>query len=201
MKKITKARAETKLKELEDKIQLGVMSVGIALLEIQNEQLYKLKHETFESYCQHVWGFSRQRAYQLIEGAQVQVNCQPVVDKVPTKERHLREISKIPDKKQAQVVAGVLEKCEAENRAPTTADYRKAVLPFVDQKEPKDKPDPPKSTQVDWKKQRSKAVATANALQRAIDDLHAIRGSGQPRRHANAIEKTQQVLVLLEGWT
>lgn len=63
----------------------------------------------------------------------------------------------------------------------------------------------PRSTQVnpepDWKEHRKAAVNYANYLQRAIDDLNDVRGSGQKRRHTDAITKTQEVIKLLEGWT
>ncbi|MHB1950152.1 MAG: hypothetical protein ACYCQK_01605 [Acidiferrobacteraceae bacterium] len=47
------------------------MDVGTSLMAIRDERLYPAEHETFEVYCQKRWGFSRRRAYQLIEGATV----------------------------------------------------------------------------------------------------------------------------------
>ena len=52
----------------------------------------------------------------------------------------------------------------------------------------------------DWKKQRAKCLARANELQRDIDDLMAVRSSGNPRRHKSAIKATQEAIKLLEAW-
>ena len=52
----------------------------------------------------------------------------------------------------------------------------------------------------DWKKQRAKCLARANELQRDIDDLMAVRSSGNPRRHKSAIKATQDAIKLLEAW-
>ena len=45
--------------------------VGNALAEIRDSALYRLTYKTFEAYCRDRWGFSRIRAYQLIEASEV----------------------------------------------------------------------------------------------------------------------------------
>jgi preprotein translocase subunit SecD len=52
----------------------------------------------------------------------------------------------------------------------------------------------------DWKHKRDVAKKTAEALLRAIDDLAAVRKSGNPRRYEDCIEKTKTVLVELGEW-
>ena len=47
------------------------VDVGTALLRIRDERLYREKGATFEAYCRSEWGFSHQRASQLIEAAAV----------------------------------------------------------------------------------------------------------------------------------
>lgn len=119
------------LESIERKIEGGIGAVGQGLLEIQEKQLYKLTHETFEDYCKVRWGFSRPRAYQLIEAEKVKQRLSTIVDTPPSKESHLREIAKAPERKQAKIVAEVLEKCEEEKREPTAKDFKLAVKPFV----------------------------------------------------------------------
>ncbi len=62
------------LEQHEEIIEAGVKSfidVGRSLLAIRDGELYKKDHDTFESYCSKRWGFSRPRAYQLIESSVV----------------------------------------------------------------------------------------------------------------------------------
>jgi ParB-like chromosome segregation protein Spo0J len=56
----------------------------------------------------------------------------------------------------------------------------------------------PKET--DWKHKRDVAKKTAEALLRAVDDLAAVRKSGNPRRYQACIEYTKTVLVELGEW-
>ena len=131
--------AKQTLITLEAEIESGIRSVGRSLLTIQEQRLYKEAYSDFETYCQERWNFSRQRAYQLIEAEKVKARLSTLVDKIPSNERQLREIAKVPEKEQASFVADVLEKCEAEEREPTAKDFKQAAKPFL----------PPKSTQVD----------------------------------------------------
>ena len=62
------------LAELEKVVEGGMrgfVQVGTALLRIRDERLYREVSDNFEGYCQIRWGFSRHRAYQLIEAANV----------------------------------------------------------------------------------------------------------------------------------
>jgi len=124
MNKITKTAA---LNKIESRIENGIGAVGKGLLEINEKQLFKLTHETFNKYCQDRWGFRKSRAYQLIEAEKTKVRLSTIVEKVPAKESHLREIAKAPETEQAEIVAEVQEQCQAENREPTAKDYKQAV--------------------------------------------------------------------------
>ncbi|UQN08621.1 hypothetical protein [Deinococcus sp. QL22] len=48
----------------------GFVSVGEALLSIRDARLYREAHKTFGDYCERVWGWSRQRAQQLIDAVE-----------------------------------------------------------------------------------------------------------------------------------
>ena len=45
--------------------------VGTALMVVRNDRLYREEYGTFEDYCQQKWGWTRQRANQLIASADV----------------------------------------------------------------------------------------------------------------------------------
>ena len=47
------------------------VEVGIALANIRDGRLYRDTHGTFEDYCRERWGFSRVRAHQMIDAAEV----------------------------------------------------------------------------------------------------------------------------------
>jgi hypothetical protein len=57
------------------------VTVGIHLMTIRDNDLYKKTHETFEEYVKERWNFSRARAYQFISGAKVVDNLSSAVDK------------------------------------------------------------------------------------------------------------------------
>ncbi|MFN8160610.1 MAG: hypothetical protein U0R52_06150 [Solirubrobacterales bacterium] len=117
-----------RLGELERVIDRGLrtfVEVGNALREIRDERLYHGSHTTFEDYCRERWGFSRQRAHQHIEAAEVAGVLSTTVDKpAPETERQARELA--PLKRDTER----LEKAWAEatkDGEPTAEKVREAV--------------------------------------------------------------------------
>lgn len=85
---------KSRLQALESVIERGkqtFIEVGKALLEIRDSRLYLENHTTFEDYCRARWGWSRPRAYQLIEAAAMST----VVD--IQNERQARELAPLRD--------------------------------------------------------------------------------------------------------
>ena len=61
-------------RQCETVIRKGVktfVQVGVALKEIQDQQLYREKHSTFDEYCKQRWEMSRSYAYRLIDSAKI----------------------------------------------------------------------------------------------------------------------------------
>lgn len=59
---------------LERRIAAGLQTfrdVGVALLEIRDQRLYRETHSSFEAYCSERWALTRPRAYQLMDSARV----------------------------------------------------------------------------------------------------------------------------------
>jgi protein gp37 len=101
--------ASPNLDQLEAIIERGLstfIEVGTALLEIRNGRLYRATHATFEEYCEKRWHFSRPRAYQLMDAAQVVSNLSTNVDK-PRTEAQARELVRFPPEVQRSVAAKV----------------------------------------------------------------------------------------------
>lgn len=71
------------------------VSVGMAFADIRTRRLYRETHKTFDSYCADTWGFSRQRAAQLINAGRV---MQMITgDDAPANEAQARGLTALPD--------------------------------------------------------------------------------------------------------
>lgn len=95
--------------EIIERGRIAFQAVGNALMTIRDQRLYRLDYDDFDSYCQQRWGFTRQRAHQLIEGATVAGNLSTGVDTpLPQNEAQTRELTTLnPDEQRIvwQVVA------------------------------------------------------------------------------------------------
>jgi hypothetical protein len=99
-----------RLRTLEKEIRSGMEEfyyTGVKLKEIRDDELYKEDgFETWEAYCRERWEWSRDRVGQLIAASEYR-------EKIPTptngrhswNERSIRELTRIPDKRQAAKVA------------------------------------------------------------------------------------------------
>lgn len=82
--------------ELEAVIERGIktfVEVGLALLRIRDERLYRQKgYADFDSYCRRRWGWTYQRAHQMMQGARVAELTSTTVDSAPANEAQAREL-------------------------------------------------------------------------------------------------------------
>lgn len=118
------------------------VEVAFALRQIQEFRLYRKDYDTFEAYCQIRWGWSRQRAAQIINSASV---VQQLPENLSTRvdtEKAARELGKIqPEKREAVIsdIAGRGERVTAPAIAraakvidiPTPAPEPKPELPLI----------------------------------------------------------------------
>lgn len=116
-----------------EKGKKAFLDVGNALSEIREGRLYRNAFKTFEAYCDEVHGFSKPRAYQFIEAAEVAVCLSTIVDEseVPKKESQLREVAKAPKEKRVDVVQKANERAWSEDREPTAKDFKEAVEELI----------------------------------------------------------------------
>ena len=106
------------LKERETIIKDGeqvFIRVGTALAEIRDLKLYREKYGTFQEYVEQRLGWTRQRAYQVMEAAQAVKALPPKMSTMVDTERAAREVVKIEPEHRAEVVA------EAAKDGPVTA--------------------------------------------------------------------------------
>jgi hypothetical protein len=96
------------LDELERIVNKGLgtfIEVGLALVEIRDRRLYReAGYTAFERYCRERWGWSRQHAYRLIDGAQVAALVSPIGD-TPANESQARELAPLAHFDQERAVA------------------------------------------------------------------------------------------------
>jgi len=111
------------LKALEKRIETNIKKAwyenGLALYEIQQDELYKKKYDTFEDYIKERWGFDRSRGYQLINAAtlyqvlednSVDKNAEFVDTILPKNEGQIRALLSLETKaEQVHVWAKVIE--------------------------------------------------------------------------------------------
>ncbi len=110
------------------------LSVGSKLLELNQLEVYKNTHKTFEIFVREQFSLEKRQAYRLMEAASVAQNLCPIGHKtdtpdleIPKLESQLREVAKAPPEKQAEVVKKAVEKAAEENRKPVAKDFAEAV--------------------------------------------------------------------------
>lgn len=121
--------ATASLADLEAKIERGLatfVDVGTALLEIRDRALYTKEYGDFESYLVTRWGFRRAHAYRLMEAAGIVRELSPMGDTpLPTNERQVRELARIPDPVER---AEVWERVVTEHGERVTAQHIREVV-------------------------------------------------------------------------
>lgn len=93
------------LREYETVIERGLstfMDVGEALLAIRDKRLYRNTHSTFEDYCQHRWGFTRQHGNRLISAFETAKRLEPI-GSIPASESHIRPLTQLDPDEQDEV--------------------------------------------------------------------------------------------------
>lgn len=104
------------------------MKVGMALARIRDARLYRATHDTFADYVDQRWGFTRIRAYQLIEAGVVAASMSTMVDTPEIEnERQARALAPIVKESGPEAGAEVLREV-AESDEKVTAKAIKAKV-------------------------------------------------------------------------
>jgi hypothetical protein len=104
------------------------MRVGAALTQVRDKRLYREEYGTFEEFCQAEYGWTRQRAAQLIGASEVVESLSTTVDTLPTNEAQARELAPVPAEKRAEVWEKAVESAP-KGKKPTAKDVRRAAAP------------------------------------------------------------------------
>lgn len=120
--------------KLEKTIKSGVshfVKVGMALAEIRESKLYRDRFKTFEAYCQNKWKFTRMRAHQLIEAADVSNSLPKNVKNNFTNIAQLNALGKAPKEQREELAQQVIENTRARQKRMTSTDVEAVVMPHV----------------------------------------------------------------------
>jgi hypothetical protein len=125
MTQVVDPHSREKLSACEAIIDRGLRTfaeVGMALLAIRDERLYRGTHATFEAYCQQRWNMNRNYANRTIAGAAVAEILVPIGTKIET-ESHARELSDLIDEPEEmqRIWQETLDRTEGQ---PTARDIR-----------------------------------------------------------------------------
>lgn len=179
---------------LKAEIKAGLMGVARALLEVRDGKLYEEEYSSFAVFVELECGFTRTRAYQLIETAKGEQKLLEAPSKVgasdeqaPSKvgAKALEAVAKIPD----EHVAAVMDKATEGGTKPATAKEVKRVAAEI-VPEPQNAPKEPSKRERDTealRKLKSAAKQHNAAMMRAVDDMHAIRHNPGAQREINVL--------------
>lgn len=146
------------------------VEVGKALFEIRNNKLYRYAFSTFESYCKDRWQLKRQRAYELMDAAEVVTTLSEISDKailidVPSKESHAAALGKIPQELRSEVWAKVV----AQNKKDGIAVTAKVIQAVFTQIQGISLVDSSENQRAIWVKKMREKVKKATLAQISIE--------------------------------
>lgn len=84
--------------------QAAFLRVADNLIEVRDRQLYGIVSESFEDYVKTRWGWSRQRAYQLIRAKEVVQSLPEECKQVVYTEAQARALAPVPPKRRMRVI-------------------------------------------------------------------------------------------------
>lgn len=135
------------LRECEAVIERGIrtfVEVGVALLRIRDDRLYRDEYGTFEDYCRERWGMTRRYANHTIAAAGVISNLGTIVPK-PETESQARPLAALPPEQQREAwivaVNSVDESEKVTAKVVEEAVREVAAIPTAMERAPV--PDPP----------------------------------------------------------
>lgn len=123
------ADEEAERRLCEEAIRGGLQQAWVNLRTIRDRRLYRSTHESFDSYCQSVWGYKGKRGQQLARAGEVVTNLiEAGVEYLPDNERQARELVGL-DVEELRAVAQVIKESAVDGRI--TATHVKAVATYM----------------------------------------------------------------------
>jgi DNA modification methylase len=98
-----------------------------ALLAIRDRRLYRLTHDTFETYGTERWGFEHAHLYRLCAWAEVAAAVSPIGD-IPLRESHARPLFGLTPEQQRRTWNAVVKRLGSSRTADRIVEVVKEVL-------------------------------------------------------------------------
>lgn len=108
-----------------EKDEAGFLRVADNLMEIRERKLYGITADTFEEYIKVRWGWTKQRAYQIIAARKVVDSLPPKSQPVVDSEKKARVLINVPVPQRQTVIREAVR--EAPNGRPTARHIEEAV--------------------------------------------------------------------------
>lgn len=191
---------QRRLKVLEQEIATGAADIYRSLRAIHDEKLYRGQHGTFEDYCRERWQMSARHAQNLLKHGQIlrvmEASADPKIGTIvpKIKEAHTREVADLPPEQAAAIVTETVESTGGKPTAKAVRDTRAARERPPSRSPGRGDSKPPRD---EFAVQRSKTVKTAEALQRAFEDLNDIRKSGHCKA---AVAACGELIQTAKNW-
>jgi len=109
------------------------LEVGTALAQVRDLRLYRGEYDTFEAYCDERWGLKRQRAYELMNAANVVRQMSEISDiPAPERESHAAALAQLKDPdQQRQAWEAALQRAQELGKRITAALVEAVVREMV----------------------------------------------------------------------
>lgn len=182
--------------------------VGVALTEIKNDKLYKVKpvldgdgfYTDFDKYCRDHWELSRTHADRLIYAAYIRKKIPPSGGSFQWTERTIRPITKLEHSGKVEAIAKEAEKLARDNKKGLTSTVvNKAIEIITRKKKPKPKPKKKKQPEfydmlVKWQAQLENISDKLNEIPEDAIQLLSRDKKSFCKDLAETIEKTTKSL-------
>jgi hypothetical protein len=160
------------------------LDVGKALATIRDGGLYRATYKSFGEYVDAKWGFTRQRAHQIISASDFHIKLASRNSKMAkiTSERATRALMTVPNDRLADVLDAVL--AEGEPTADRIVEIRNKIVPAKTKSDTKQK-----------KKPIMKIEVAIKAASKWLEFLSSCNPSNLGSAHAKEIVEAQTKLT------
>lgn len=128
--------------------QQTFIEVGMAILTIRDQRLYKDSYSTFEQYCRERWGWSRQHAHQLIDAAEVTEDLSNQFDIPPRNSTQAIQLARLPTPEDR--AAAWQEVLDTQGDTATVRSVQEVVSAHVARSEHHLPPETPQTVAIDY---------------------------------------------------
>lgn len=174
------------------------LKTGEALWIIRSEKLHIEKDQSFWVYVENTFGFSRSRAYQLMDAAEVAESISEQSTMVDFSERQLRELKMVEPERRAEVLEKAKEAAPVgkDGKPKVTAEAIRRAAETLDEEDAGETPSEPRDTRLDRAREAMQRFDEIRRLARCLkNEAKTLRDEGQIPHLSNGFELQVQSIV------